>query len=90
MAARLVEIIRTVQPVGPYRFAGWSLGGVLAYEVATQLIGQDQMVEFVGLIDADCPISRSSTNPPQARNRSSQISLLGLCERLAREAPLTS
>jgi hypothetical protein len=38
------------RPVGPYRFAGWSLGGVLAYEVAIQLIGQDQIVEFAGLI----------------------------------------
>jgi thioesterase domain-containing protein len=90
MAARLVEIMRTVQPVGPYRFAGWSLGGVLTYEVAIQLIGQDQMVEFAGLIDAGCPISRSRTNPPQTRNQSSQISLLGLCEGLAREAPLTA
>ena len=76
MAARLVKIMRTVQPVGPYRFAGWSLGGVLAYEVAIQLIGQDQIVEFAGLIDAGCPVSRSGTNPPQARNQSSQTSLL--------------
>jgi thioesterase domain-containing protein len=90
MAARLVKIMRTVQPVGPYRFAGWSLGGVLAYEVAIQLIGQDQIVEFAGLIDAGCPVSRSGTNPPQARNQSSQTSLLGLCEWLAREASLTA
>ena len=90
MAARLVEIMRTVQPVGPYRFAGWSLGGVLAYEVANQLIGQDQIVEFAGLIDAGCPVSRSGTNSPWGRNQSSQTSLLGLCEGLAREAPLTA
>jgi thioesterase domain-containing protein len=90
MAARLVEIMRSAQPVGPYRFAGWALGGVLAYEVATQLIGQDQMVEFAGLIDAGCPISRSGTNPPQACNRSSRTSLLELCESLAREVYLTA
>src|SRR5262245_43421307 len=90
MASRLVEIMRTVQPVGPYRFAGWALGGVLAYEVAIQLIGQDQMVEFAGLIDAGCPISRSRTNPPQARNQSSQTTLPGLCEGLAREVPLAA
>jgi thioesterase domain-containing protein len=90
MAARLVEIMRTVQPVGPYRFAGWSLGGILAYEVAVQLIGQDQVVEFAGLIDAGCPVSRSCTNPPQTRNQSSRTSQLGLCEGLTREAPLTA
>src|SRR5882672_2614329 len=90
MAARLVEIMRTVQPVGPYRFACWSLGGVLAYEVAKQLIGQDQIVEFAGLIDAGCPVSRSGTNQPHARNQSSQTALLGPCEGLARETPPTA
>ena len=52
MAARLVRMIRAVQPHGPYRLAGWSLGGTLAYEVATQLIGEDETVEFVGLLDS--------------------------------------
>jgi thioesterase domain-containing protein len=51
MASRLVGMIREVQPVGPYRLAGWSFGGILAYEIATQLIGADQAVEFLGLFD---------------------------------------
>jgi arthrofactin-type cyclic lipopeptide synthetase C len=55
IAARLVQIIRTVQPQGPYRIAGWSFGGVVAYEVAVQLVGQDQMVEFMGLLDTSTP-----------------------------------
>lgn len=55
MAARIVRIIRTVQPDGPYRIAGWSLGGIVAYEVATQFIGQDQIVEFLGLVDSVSP-----------------------------------
>jgi acyl carrier protein len=33
MAAYYVHIIQTVQPDGPYDFGGYSLGGVLAYEV---------------------------------------------------------
>jgi amino acid adenylation domain-containing protein len=52
MAARLVRMMRAVQPVGPYLIAGWSFGGTLAYEVATQLIGADQEVAFLGLLDA--------------------------------------
>ncbi len=44
-------MIRAVQPHGPYRVAGWSLGGTLAYEIAVQLIGADEDVEFVGLFD---------------------------------------
>jgi thioesterase domain-containing protein len=51
MARRLVHMIRAKQPLGPYRIAGWSFGGTLAYEVAAQLIGADQKVEFLGLID---------------------------------------
>ncbi|MEJ2075381.1 MAG: amino acid adenylation domain-containing protein [Reinekea sp.] len=50
-AARYVSIIREVQPQGPYRLLGWSLGGTLAYEIAAQLIGQNQSVEFLGLLD---------------------------------------
>jgi amino acid adenylation domain-containing protein len=51
-ARRLIRIIRRVQPHGPYRIAGWSLGGNIAYEIATQLLGEDQDVAFVGLIDS--------------------------------------
>ena len=52
MAMRLVQMMRAVQPEGPYRIAGYSGGGPIAYEVATQLIGLEQKVEFVGLFDA--------------------------------------
>jgi thioesterase domain-containing protein len=51
MAARMVRMIREVQPFGPYRVAGWSFGGMLAYEIAVQLIGVDEEVEFLGLFD---------------------------------------
>jgi arthrofactin-type cyclic lipopeptide synthetase C len=55
MAARMLRLVRTVQPHGPYRLAGWSFGGTLAYEMAVQLIGHDEEVEFLGLIDSACP-----------------------------------
>jgi thioesterase domain-containing protein len=51
MAMRMVRMIRAVQARGPYRLAGWSFGGILAYEIAAQLIGADQDVEFLGLFD---------------------------------------
>ena len=50
-AQRLVRMIRAVQPAGPYHIAGWSLGGILAYEAATQLLGEDETVAFLGLMD---------------------------------------
>ncbi|AMO95404.1 amino acid adenylation domain protein [Collimonas fungivorans] len=52
LAASYVALIRQAQPDGPYRLAGWSAGGVLAYEVARQLLEQGQGVEFLGLIDS--------------------------------------
>ena len=55
MATRMVGIIRSVQQHGPYRLAGWSFGGLLAYEVAQQLLGLDETVAFVGLIDTYAP-----------------------------------
>jgi arthrofactin-type cyclic lipopeptide synthetase C len=55
LARRLADIMQTIQPVGPYRLAGWSFGGVLAYEIAVQLTGRDQVVEFLGLLDTHHP-----------------------------------
>jgi thioesterase domain-containing protein len=63
MAARLNQIIRAVQPAGPYRLAGWSFGGKLAYEIAKQLIGDDEDVEFLGLIDTS--YNPSPVQPPE-------------------------
>ncbi|MGY4306617.1 thioesterase domain-containing protein/aryl carrier-like protein [Bradyrhizobium sp. USDA 4369] len=51
MAAHAIRAIRALQPVGPYRLAGWSFGGLLAYEIASQLIGADETVAFLGLLD---------------------------------------
>jgi aryl carrier-like protein len=51
LAERLLGVIRSVQQHGPYRIAGWSFGGLLAYEIAAQLIGLDEDVEFIGLFD---------------------------------------
>jgi thioesterase domain-containing protein/2-polyprenyl-3-methyl-5-hydroxy-6-metoxy-1,4-benzoquinol methylase len=51
MAKRMVTMIRFVQPVGPYRILGWSFGGILAYEIAAQLVAASEDVAFVGLID---------------------------------------
>nr|WP_255217199.1 non-ribosomal peptide synthetase [Myxococcus sp. AM010] len=52
MAATYVEAMRGVQASGPYRLAGWSLGGVVAFEMARQLEQQGEQVEQLTLIDA--------------------------------------
>jgi hypothetical protein len=52
-AARYADLIRHVCPAGPYRLGGWSFGGVLAFEVARQLVAEGSAVEFVGMLDAN-------------------------------------
>jgi len=49
-----VDGIRQVQPHGPYRVAGWSSGGTIAYAMARRLIEMGGKVEFVGLLDTVC------------------------------------
>jgi amino acid adenylation domain-containing protein len=57
-ASRLVQSVRAVQARGPYRLLGWSFGGVLAYEIARQLIDAGEHVEFLGLLDAANPTTQ--------------------------------
>lgn len=65
LAKRMVEMIRAVQPGGPYRIAGYSLGGILAYEIAVQLMASDQEVAFIGLIDASFRPGLSGLKKPK-------------------------
>ena len=60
-----VEQLRTVQPAGPYQLAGWSFGGVLAYEIAQQLVAAGEVVDFLGLFDAN-PVIDPITGLPMA------------------------
>ncbi len=48
-----VDQLRAVQPYGHYLLAGWSFGGVLAYEMAQQLSASGATVDLLGMIDAN-------------------------------------
>ncbi|HEX5591829.1 MAG TPA: acetoacetate--CoA ligase [Solirubrobacterales bacterium] len=53
MAASYVALIRELQPQGPYRLAGHSFGGLLAFEMARLLVEQGEEVGWLGIIDAE-------------------------------------
>ncbi|MEM9216705.1 MAG: amino acid adenylation domain-containing protein [Cyanobacteria bacterium P01_F01_bin.150] len=55
MASAYIHSIQTVQPHGPYYLAGWSMGGVIAIEMAQQLQSMGEPVELVILIDSYTP-----------------------------------
>jgi acetoacetyl-CoA synthetase len=51
MAADYIEQIRSIQPHGPYALAGFSMGGLFAFEIAQQLSQSGETVELVALLD---------------------------------------
>jgi amino acid adenylation domain-containing protein/non-ribosomal peptide synthase protein (TIGR01720 family) len=55
MAAEYVAAVRRVQPHGPYRLAGWSFGGFVAVEMASQLRADGEAVALLGLLDTPHP-----------------------------------
>ncbi|HEU4451580.1 MAG TPA: amino acid adenylation domain-containing protein, partial [Longimicrobium sp.] len=52
MADDYLRALRAVQPHGPYRLGGWSLGGVVAWEMASRLEAAGETVEALALIDS--------------------------------------
>jgi len=69
IAAQYICALRTRQQQGPYRLGGWSMGGVVAFEMACQLHDQGQDVAFLALIDAYPPsfiLSDSHSTPQEA------------------------
>jgi iron transport multicopper oxidase len=55
MAERFITEMKRRQPVGPYLLAGWSAGGVIAFEAVNQLTKANEQVEQLILIDSPCP-----------------------------------
>ncbi|AZZ81208.1 non-ribosomal peptide synthetase [Gordonia alkanivorans] len=52
LATRYVEEIRQIQPRGPYHLLGWSVGGVIAHAMATQLRELGEDVAYLGVMDS--------------------------------------
>lgn len=55
MAAHYVKEIQTIQPEGPYFLGGSSFGGLVAWEMAQQLVKQGQKVALLALFDTTGP-----------------------------------
>ncbi|HEX9984257.1 MAG TPA: non-ribosomal peptide synthetase [Thermoanaerobaculia bacterium] len=72
VAACYADAIRSVQPEGPYFLAGYSAGGLLAYEIARYLTSAGAPVAFLGLIDTAAAPDRA----PKWRRYMKHLSLL--------------
>ena len=51
MAEQHLGEMKTMQPTGPYHLCGFSVGGLVAYEMAQQLHRDGEEIAFLGLLD---------------------------------------
>jgi thioesterase domain-containing protein len=79
MAARYVEEMRSLQPDGPCLLGGWSLGGLVAFEMARQLQQAGRTVALLALLDV-------GAREEDARHPAEQF-LEDLARQFGREAP---
>ncbi len=68
MAAYYIKEIQTVQPQGPYLLVGLSMGGIIALEMAQQLLeqGEGEQISFLGLLDTYTVVSEDYQEPNEA------------------------
>jgi amino acid adenylation domain-containing protein len=69
LAAYVVQVMRTVQPTGPYRLLGYSSGALLAYATAQLLAEQDEPVDFIGMLDCRHPAKNLDAPSPEEMAR---------------------
>ena len=69
MASIYVREIRKVQQHGPYLLSGWSMGGLIAFEMARQLKGEGESIALLALFDT-YPPSRNRLPNYESTNQS--------------------
>ncbi|MBL1179046.1 amino acid adenylation domain-containing protein [Pantanalinema sp. GBBB05] len=60
IAAYYIQAIQTLQPHGPYFLGGWSLGGLVAFEMAQQLTQMGEQVALLAILDTPAPCHQLS------------------------------
>jgi syringomycin synthetase protein SyrE len=81
MATDYVAAMRRVQAEGPYCLGGYSLGSIVAFEMAQQLQAAGHDVALLGLIDGLSPLESRHVG-----ERSDAITLAGIVRDMARAA----
>jgi thioesterase domain-containing protein len=59
LGAYLVDQMKKIQPTGPYMLGGHSFGGIVAYEVAQQLLAAGDEVSLLVIFDTNAMIMRN-------------------------------
>jgi amino acid adenylation domain-containing protein len=74
MAAHYLTEVRQLQPQGPYYLGGRSFGGMVAFEMAQQLLEQGESVALLAMLDTD-PIGWLKLLPRRAALRQQALFL---------------
>ncbi|MBP5972976.1 SDR family oxidoreductase [Brasilonema sp. CT11] len=61
MATQYIKALRDIQPNGPYFLGGWSMGGVVAFEMAQQLLRHGDQVAMLAMLDSPAPVKSEQT-----------------------------
>jgi amino acid adenylation domain-containing protein len=72
LAAFYIKELRAFKANGPYMLAGFCFGGLVAFEMARELVNQGEQVLLLALIDSvnpDCAHSEEDTNAKQRAGR---------------------
>lgn len=64
LAASYLAELRRHQPQGPYLLAGWSFGGIVAFEMAAQLVASGLEVPVLALISSYLPADAADRADP--------------------------
>src|SRR3546814_2961135 len=83
MASAYLAAMREVQPGGPYRLLGWSLGGCIAHAIACRLAAEGEVVSELVLLDTPTHPGPLAEPPTEA-----ELEALLLAE-IARQAGLS-
>lgn len=88
IAADYTAQMRRIQPHGPYRVLGWSLGGLIGHAIASQLEAQGERLEFLAMMDS-YPFVSESADIQQDEGKQAQavLKFLGFHQRAGENPP---
>ena len=91
IATHYLEELCSVQPDGPYLLGGYSFGGLVAFEMAQQLLSRGESVGLLVLLEATLPYTGvlSSFSPINSLRTTDKVRSR-LRDQLARLQPLTA
>jgi acetoacetyl-CoA synthetase len=81
LAGGHAEVLDAFQPSGPLRLAGYSFGGLLAFEIARQLTARGRVVSFLGLLDVQPPAASLSRGQQLLKRAASLLAAVFHVER---------